>query len=79
MKLLGFDYETKYKKGLENKATGALSKFPTPSYNYITTTQPEWDVYISKSYEQDITSKDIISKLLVSPSTMEHYTYNNEF
>nr|XP_027108798.1 uncharacterized protein LOC113728610 [Coffea arabica] len=86
-KLLGLDYEIQYKKGVENKVADALSRLYEKGQPHITTTgsclalttvKPNWILELQGSYLSDDHCKDIISQLLLDPSSHPGYEWNSD-
>ncbi|XP_026459323.1 uncharacterized protein LOC113359983 [Papaver somniferum] len=80
MKLLRFNYDIQYKKGVDNKIVDALSRRAHPTYalQAITLSKPVWMQEISNSYANDPKAQQLISQLLVSPSTTPNFSYQQE-
>lgn len=91
-KLLGLDYEIHYKKGVENKVADGLSRRTEaessgvhlavltgcPSRPRLTSAvQPEWVQQIELSYATDATCQQIITQLLLDPTSQPEYQYVN--
>ena len=77
---MGLDYEIQYKKGTENQVVDALSrrhetasKPPLNSCLAITTVRPIWIEELQMSYETDAHCKDIMTQLLLDPSSHTDY------
>lgn len=73
-RLLGLDYEIKYKKRVENKVADALSTrehdpqeavHTLGSLLAISTVQPKWIQELQMSYERDSNYQNIISQLIL--------------
>ncbi|XP_026399861.1 uncharacterized protein LOC113295752 [Papaver somniferum] len=79
MKLLGFDYEVKYKKGSENKVADALSRRPhmPASCNSISLSQPVWAQEVIASYTADPKAQEVITQLSITPHTTTPFSYTN--
>ncbi|XP_026419661.1 uncharacterized protein LOC113315613 [Papaver somniferum] len=80
MKLLGFNYDIQYKKGVDNKFADALSRraHPPTALQDITLSKPVWIQDIANSYENDPKAQQLISQLLVSPSATPNFSYQQE-
>ncbi|XP_026399605.1 uncharacterized protein LOC113295486 [Papaver somniferum] len=77
-KLLGYDYELKYKKGSENQVADALSRVhleEQPSCQSLIQLQPEWFSEVHDSYKEDTHAKELIPKLTVQEGAVEIYSY----
>jgi hypothetical protein len=76
--LLGLNYKIIYKKGVENRATDALSRKPADqaTCHAISVCQPDWIQQIVASYDHDDVAKEMISKLVIDASSMPHYTWS---
>ncbi|XP_026439743.1 uncharacterized protein LOC113338565 [Papaver somniferum] len=77
IKLLGFDYVVRYKKEVENIVADALSRRPPDSAhcNLLAASTPAWAQEVLSSDTGDEKAQGIISKLLLSPSSVENFTY----
>ncbi|XP_026419667.1 uncharacterized protein LOC113315618 [Papaver somniferum] len=78
VKLMGFDYVIKYKKGQDNVVVDALSRLPTISAdcNALTLSTRQWTKDIISSYECDPVAQQQISALLVSPP-QSNFSYSH--
>ncbi|XP_026443844.1 uncharacterized protein LOC113343997 [Papaver somniferum] len=77
-KLLGYDYELKYKKGAENKVKDALSKVhikDQPSCSSLRVLQPNWLKDVRDSYDEDSLAQEKIPKMLAQGKSEGDYTY----
>lgn len=71
-KLLGFDYEINYKKGVDNKVADALSRVTHAELLQMAVLSIHSDLYelIKGSWTQDAQFKGIIEDLVTSPLQM---------
>jgi hypothetical protein len=73
-KLLGFEFEIRYRRGKENLAADALSRrFAEGEISTITITQPKWHNDVLASYIGDDEMQTLIKKLEVDPNSVSHY------
>lgn len=78
MKLLGYNYTIEYKKGGENKAVDALSRFKHMLSSLTASSAvPLWITEVVKSYSLDPKYKDIIAALAVDPQAHPNYTFKH--
>jgi hypothetical protein len=79
-KLLGYDYDIKYKQGRENLTADALSRIPSNEVYALTTFTISSNVMaeIRKSYEDDSIIQEIIKALQMSSSAHPSYTWVND-
>jgi hypothetical protein len=75
-KLLGMQYRIVYRKGADNRAADALSRFPAPDARCaaITSLVPNWLTLVTSSYEGDNFAQDLLAKLALDPSAVPNYT-----
>ncbi|GJU18792.1 ty3-gypsy retrotransposon protein [Tanacetum coccineum] len=80
-KLMGFDYEILFKKGVENVTADTLSRLQNAkllsivcTYNVSTDLYPQ----IVASWEQDLSLKSLITKLQANSNVQGHYTWANQ-
>lgn len=76
-KLLGLQYKFLYKKGLENKAADALSRYPHPhpmQLCAITTAVPLWLEEVQQGYKLDPRTERLVTQVLLAPDNYPHYT-----
>ena len=64
MKLLEFNFTIQYKKGIRNKAAGALSRL-LPKCMAISAATPVWAEELVDSYHKDPDSLQLLEKLLL--------------
>ena len=79
-KLMGFDYEVKYKKGVENAAVDALSRVQDNGLlmtAMVVTMPTDLSARITDSWEQDVTLKQLLLELKTGSCTKKHYTWSN--
>ncbi|WVZ88489.1 hypothetical protein U9M48_035006 [Paspalum notatum var. saurae] len=78
-RLLGLQYRVIYKKGAENRAADALSRysFPTSECSALVTCEPQWIKEIVDSYHQDPQATLLLAKLAIDPAAVPHYTLSN--
>jgi hypothetical protein len=75
-KLLGLQYKLCYRKGLENRATDALSRRqhdPQESLAVITECQPAWFADVRASYQGNMQAMDLLVKLHGSPDSKQRF------
>lgn len=79
-KLLGLSYRLVYKKGLENKAADALSRCRSNEVYQLSTVSscvPSWLEEVQKGYDSDISTSQLLAKVLLSPSQFPSYSLKN--
>jgi hypothetical protein len=76
-KLLGLSYKIIYRKGTDNRAVDALSRYPVGSCAAILVAQPQWLSAVIESYAQDAHAQSIISKLLLDTQVVPHFTFGD--
>jgi transposase InsO family protein len=77
-KLLGLDYGIVYKKGCENRVADALSRrIPEDQSLAISMSSPQWLDRVTSAYAQDPTARDLLTKLVVSPSSVPNFSLVN--
>jgi hypothetical protein len=76
-KLVGLQYKVVYKKGVENGVADALSRrgHSDSQLLALSAATPAWVSEVINSYEQDNHAASIISKLLLDPAVVPHFTY----
>jgi transposase InsO family protein len=78
VKLLGYNYTTKHKKGRENRVADALSRV---KYHlaaiFSSSVTPHWITQVVQSYSNDATCKDILSQLVLDPNAKRNYKLHN--
>jgi hypothetical protein len=74
-KLFGLTYKIVYKKGSDNKATNALSRRPdaTATCHALCVCQPKWLEQVDQSYETNVFTQDLITKLVVDNTAMPSF------
>jgi hypothetical protein len=62
---------------VDNRVADALSKRceELQSYHAISSCQPQWLQELVDSYESDPTTREIITKLTIDPSSVPHFTW----
>ncbi|KAL5723866.1 hypothetical protein ACHQM5_007208 [Ranunculus cassubicifolius] len=77
-KLLGFNYEIRYKKGSDNRVADALSRMEDEHSTCcaITSLQPQWHSEVTNSYTQDSVVTSLISQILLTPDKFPLYSYS---
>ena len=76
-KLLGLSYKIVYRKGAENRAADALSRYPVSSYATISVAEPHWLSEVTKSYIEDEHAQSIITCLTIDEQSVPHFTFLN--
>lgn len=79
-KLLGFDYQIEYKRGVENKVADALSRANAVGERRTATAvalQPMWVTELVQSYQQDQELGNLIAELVSFPFHVSFYTYTD--
>lgn len=78
-KLLDYDYEIRYRRGLENRVADGLSRLHEKEgqLNVITIIKPQWYQDILDSYANDVVVTDLIQHLQADPNCKPHYTLVN--
>lgn len=78
-KLLGLQYKVIYKKGVDNRAADALSRkvSHTDTCAAVSSCSPKWVEAIAASYVQDPHVQSIISKLVVDPVAVPHFSWKS--
>ncbi|GJV39839.1 retrotransposon-related protein [Tanacetum coccineum] len=78
-KLMGFDYEIRYKKGIENVVADALSRLSNSGeFLQMVATNLTTDVYqrIVEGWSTDDKLREIVQKLQSSNGTVKHYQWS---
>lgn len=77
--LLGLQYRTIFKKGVDNSAADTLSRHPAfgSSCLVLSSCTPKWVTEVSDTYTTDSAAYDIISKLAVDPSAVPHLSWQD--
>ncbi|WVZ91209.1 hypothetical protein U9M48_037412 [Paspalum notatum var. saurae] len=75
-KLLGFQYQVVYKKGVDNGAADALSRHPSPPAQLaaISSSVPQWATALTTAYATDPSAQDLLVQLSVAQTPVGHYT-----
>jgi hypothetical protein len=75
-KLVGLQYKVVYKKSVENGVADALSRrgHSDSQLLALSAATPAWVSEVINSYEQDNHAASIISKLLLDPAAVPHFT-----
>lgn len=78
-KLLGLQYRIVFKKGVDNSAADALSRHPgvVSSCLALSSCIPKWVTDVVNSYAQDTVATNLIAKLVIDPSAVPHYTWQD--
>jgi hypothetical protein len=73
-KLIGLQYKTVYRKGSDNKVVDALSRHPDPPAELlgISSVQLDWLDKVQAGYEQDASSKQMLTTLSISPGVLRY-------
>nr|GEV44482.1 hypothetical protein [Tanacetum cinerariifolium] len=77
-KLMGFDYEVKYKKGVENVAIDALSRVQTDGhlmFAMVVSIPADFITRIEASWHKDDTLQPILSQLQSGQQAKKHYSF----
>ncbi|WVZ80006.1 LOW QUALITY PROTEIN: hypothetical protein U9M48_027524 [Paspalum notatum var. saurae] len=77
-RLLGLQYKVIYKKGTDNKAADALSRYPFqhPECAALSSCEPQWITEINDSYTNDPHSSQLLAQLAVNSNDV-HFTLFN--
>lgn len=75
-KLLGLDYEIRYKRGAENKVADALSRKDCSAneFHAITVVKPKWLEEVINSYHSDPLCQKIIAAKAIDSNSYEDYS-----
>ncbi|GJU51961.1 transposon ty3-G gag-pol polyprotein [Tanacetum coccineum] len=79
-KLMGFDYEVKYKKGVENAAADALSRVQTEGHlmsAMVVSIPADFITKIETSWHTDDTLQPILNQLQNGQQSKKHYSWSN--
>jgi hypothetical protein len=76
-KLLGLNYIIVYKKGSENSVDDALSRRPDSSQScyVVSFTKPKWLDLVVKRYDNDSSTKELITKLTLDDQVVPNFTW----
>ena len=66
-----------YNKGVDNRAADALSHVPALQCSAVSVAQPQWLQEVAASYESDTDAQQLIAKLVIDPSVVPCFTYQN--
>jgi hypothetical protein len=81
LKLLEFDYQIEYKKGVENTAADALSRqfqqYEDDSCSLISQAIPAWTEDISLSYEKDEACTKLLQELAINKDSNPKFSLHN--
>jgi hypothetical protein len=72
-KLLGLQYHIHYRKGNENRVANALSRRGHCELGVVLAMVPQWLDDIQSGYMNDPKSRDLLSKLYIDPSALNHF------
>lgn len=76
-KLLGLDYKILYKKGVDNRVAGALSRrkgdTKTSCYAIQTLVNSTWMTNVLESYQKDMAATEIMRKLSLDKDAQSGY------
>lgn len=77
--MIGYDYETVYKRGQDHVVADALSRIVVEEGKLTTITMvtPCWAGELHASYKGDPIVTEIIEKLLISPDSTEGFSYKS--
>lgn len=79
-KLLGLDYKICYRKGNTNSATDALSRKGLEEVStmmVVSEYAPLWVQEITKGYEEDSYSSQLLTELVLDPAARPHFSLHN--
>lgn len=78
-KLLGYDYDVKYRRGIENRAADALSRLyeEKGQFNVIILVKPQWLQELIASYGNDPVVGELKQQLTADPKCKLHYSLIN--
>lgn len=78
-KLLGYDYDVKYRRGIENRAADALSRLYEEKwqFNVIILVKPQWLQELIASYGNDPVAGELKQQLTADPKCKLHYSLIN--
>ena len=76
-KLLGLSYKIVYRRGAENRAADALSRYPVSSYATISVAEPHWLSEVTKSYIEDEHAQSIITRLTTDEQSVPYFIFLN--
>ncbi|WVZ83697.1 hypothetical protein U9M48_030818 [Paspalum notatum var. saurae] len=78
-RLLGLQYKVVYKKGAENSAADALSRysFASTECSALSVAKPQWIAEIVASYQQDPQATQLLAKLSLTPDADPHFTLSD--
>jgi hypothetical protein len=76
-KLLGLSYTIVYRRGTDNRAADALSRYPVGSRAALSVAQPQWLAAVADSYVTDAYAQSIIAKLLLDGQSVPNFAFSN--
>lgn len=78
-KLLGLQYQIRYRKGSANSAADALSRKDHSEAQLamaVTTVTPLWLQEVARGYEQDPFSSQLVTELSIDHAARKHFTFH---
>jgi hypothetical protein len=76
-KLVGLQYRIVYRRGADNGAVDALSRYPSSQLLSISVYQPQWLSIVSSSYANDAHAKEMITKLSIASDAVPNFTFRD--
>jgi hypothetical protein len=76
-KLLGLSYKIIYRRGNDNRAADALSRYPVGSCAAVLVAQPQWLTAVEGFSVMDEYAQSIIAKLLLDDQSVPNFAFSN--
>lgn len=71
-KLVGLQYRIVYKKGCDNVAADALSRYPSSAQlNHISQCTPTWIQEVLQGYQEDTKAQELLTQLALKPHDLK--------